>query len=232
MHVGEDAEVDDAARAHILDQGADATEVLDPQRDGRVFKHALGIAPVLELGAAGVFPFGDILCGDQQLSERFLVAREHGPAQLDVEPATGQRVVHSGAGKFGLALPQVDQLMNVGLPHVVAEDLAEIAGKLFQVSGLEQFQRLAVDLKDADLGGAIRHAAAVFHEKGANVGHAFSAPDFELRLHRAEILDPHRDRCEFENVRVHNTGHWKSPPERNRVEPSAVGYRRRLFSID
>ena len=78
------------------------------------------------------------------------MAGQDAAVELDVEPLARERVVDRVADEMRLALPQLDELLDVGLEHVVAEHAVEIADQVRLVVRLEQGERLAVDLEHAN----------------------------------------------------------------------------------
>jgi hypothetical protein len=78
----------------------------------------------------------------------------------------------------------------VGLQHVVTKHRAEIGGQRVETVRLEQVERLAVDLDDADAARALCDPLGMLAEMRAQIGDALGAPCVEQRAHAAEVLEP------------------------------------------
>lgn len=65
MHVGEHAQVADAAAAHLIEQALDAGEILDPQGNRRMLKQSAGVLLAQRLSPPRALPCGNILDRDQ-----------------------------------------------------------------------------------------------------------------------------------------------------------------------
>jgi len=77
VHLREDAEVVDAARAHVVDQSPDGAEVFDPQRYRRVLEQPARIALRLRQGVLSTAALGDVLDRDEHATPVALVAGQH-----------------------------------------------------------------------------------------------------------------------------------------------------------
>ena len=200
VHVGEDAEVGDAPVPHLVDQPLDPGEVLHPERHRRVREQPARIVLAAGQQAPRVLAVGDVLGRDQHARPGVFVARQDRRLELDVEPVAGQRIVHRVAGELGLALPELGKFLDVGQQHVVAEDAVDIADQVVEVRGGEQAERLAVDLKQADAAGAVLHPGGMAGQMVADRRDAGPAPGIEQRFHAAVVLEPERDRRQFEDI--------------------------------
>jgi hypothetical protein len=149
--------------------------------------------------SAGGLALGDVVDGDEDARPIVLVAGQDRALEADVHAAAGQRVVGRLALKGAAAVPELDQLIDVALEHVAAEDLVEIGDEVDQVVGLEQLQRALVDVDDADQTGAVLDSGGVRRQEAADVCDALSAPGVELDLDPGVVLNPERDRGEGEH---------------------------------
>ena len=193
-------------------QALDLAEVLDPQRDRRMFEQSARIVFAQRQQPARAFAFGDVVDRHQDARPGRLVARQQRALDLDVDAPARQRIVDAVAGEAALAVPQLRQLVGEIGQHFVAEDSVEIGDEMRQVVGLEQRQRPAVDPDDAHGGGAGANAGRVLGEIGAQVANARRPPGVEQRLHRAVVLEPQRHRRDFEHHRVVV---WAARPRRS-----------------
>ena len=199
MHIGEDAEIVDAADADVVDQAFHPAEIFHPQRHRRVREQARGVHLAVEEAAAGAFPLGHVLDRDHEAVPALFVAGQHGAVELDIETFAGQRIIDRMAGEARLPIPELGQFLDQAFEGVVAQHVAEIGHQMRKIAGAEQRERLAVHFKDVDALGALPHPLGFSGEKGLDVPYAVRTPLFEQRFDAAIVLDPERDRRELEH---------------------------------
>ncbi len=202
MHVGEDAEIADAAAAGLIQQLLDAAEILHPQRHRRMLEQPARIFLAERELAARSLARGHILDGEEDARPVVLISGQDAALQLQVEPPAGERVIHRIAVEFALSAPELRELLDMRLRHVVAEDHGEVRHQMRQVLGFEEGERLAVHLDDADAIGAGLHAPEVAQKVRPDVADSCPPPFFEQGSNTAEILQPEGDRSAVEHLRV------------------------------
>ena len=84
----------------------------------------------------------------------------------------------------------------------IAPDPLQVAKKMREPGGLEQGQRLAVDLEDPDGRQTAAEAIRLVEQMLAQRRDTLPAPGVEHGLERAEILQPERDRRGVEQLRL------------------------------
>ena len=201
VHLREDAEILDAAGAHVVDQRLDRAEILDPERHRRILEQAARVVLGLRTARLGTGAFADVLDRDQHARPVARVRRQHAAVDEDVDALAGQAEVDRLAREAELAVPEAGEFFDdVRLDRRVVKDLVEVGDEVVEIARLEEFERAAVDLQHPDPLRALVNAREVFAQVGAEVGDGGITPLREERAQAAVVLEPERDRREFEHL--------------------------------
>ena len=167
-----------------------------------MFEQAARIVLAERQQPARALALGDVLDGDQHALPRRLATRQQLAAELDVDPASGQRVVDAMADEATLAIPELHEFVDQVDEHFIAKDPVEVGDQMGLIRGFEQRERPGVDLDDPDTADAGGDAGLVFGEMGAQVRDAGASPLVEQRLDAAVVLEPERNRRRLEHAGV------------------------------
>ena len=202
MHIHEGAEILDAPMANFFEKAAYGAEILDPERNRRVFKQSARMGFADDERSSGFLPLGDVFDGDEDPRPAVLVARQDGPPQFDVETRPVQRIVGGLAGEFRLAVPELAKLLGMGLEHVVAENAVEVFSQDVDGLGAIEGERLAVDLDDLDQSGTLGHTILAAPQIVAQVLDAVLPQSREVSADLGIVLQPQGYRRKVEHAGI------------------------------
>src|ERR1044072_7523590 len=98
-----------------------------------MFEKAAGVFLAPRQTPPGGFALGDILRRDQNAFPAILMPGKDATLELHIKAAAGNRVIDRVADEFGSAFPQLNQLLDMRLQHVLREDAVEACDEIGQV---------------------------------------------------------------------------------------------------
>ncbi len=188
--------------AQLVEEQPDSAEIFHPQRDRRMLKQAAGVNLARRELAPRRLPLRHVFKGKEDAAPILFIAGQDAALQMHIDPAAGEGVVHSVALERRLPLPELHELLDVMLEHLVAKHAAEIVDQMPDVVGAEKAERLAIDLDDADQVRAHLDAGGIAEEVFAKRRDARLPPGVEELLHAAVVLKPQRHGREMEHLRI------------------------------
>jgi hypothetical protein len=111
----------------------------------------------------------DVFDGNKDTIPLLLGAWQNPAAELDIEALSGECVVDRVTREFPLPFPELNELADMGVEHIVAENLPEIRHQMIEVVRFEQRERLVIDLHDPDPVRAGLHPRDIGQEVSAKV---------------------------------------------------------------
>ena len=164
-----------------------------------MFEKPPRIALAFDEGAPGVLALRHVLDRHQNAVPCLFMSGKDGAMEFDVQPLSGQRIVHGRRTELALAIPELAKLADVRGEHVVAEDAGDVGDERGHVGRLEQRQRLAVHLHDADQRRTFGDASTVRAEPCFQIVDPVPTQRLESEFQRAVIFEPERHRREVEH---------------------------------
>jgi len=119
---------------------------------------------------------------------------------MNVQTLAGQRVVDGLAVETAVALPQLHQLVDMLIEHVVAEYVRRIGNQMLEGIRLEQLERAPVHRHDPDEGRAVGDAIGRLAQEGLKIRDALVAPTLQLVSKGAVVFQPQRHRRQLEQL--------------------------------
>ena len=139
---------------------------------------------------AGGFALGYVLDGDQHALPVVLITRENRAFQLNIDTAAGKGIVDARAVEMAVAVPELGQFVDMGVEHIVAENVMDVRGQSIEIGGLEQAQGFAVDLDDTKVRRTDAYALAILAEIGAQIHDALCAQALEMNPQSGIVFQP------------------------------------------